>query len=69
MNWWRLVPGPARHNELLSIELSWTGEPTTGRDLGEIIQAKDPSIMFIVETLTDEARIDRVMHDIDFDKK
>ncbi|KAL0006110.1 hypothetical protein SO802_013671 [Lithocarpus litseifolius] len=27
MNWWRLVPGPARQNELLSVELSWTEEP------------------------------------------
>ncbi|XP_075665671.1 uncharacterized protein LOC142635397 [Castanea sativa] len=45
------------------------GNLRTGKELGDIIRAKDPSVVFIAETLTDEARLDRVLQNIDFDKK
>jgi len=33
----------------------------TGKKLGDIIQAKDPSVVVIAETLANEARLDRVV--------
>lgn len=45
------------------------GNLCTGRELGKIIQAKDLSIMFMVETWTDVARLDQVMKNINFDNK
>ena len=57
--WWRLLSSPANPNELLSVELSWAWEPMyRERELGKIIQAKDPSVMFIAETWTDVAKLD-----------
>ena len=37
------------------------GNPCTERELGEIIWAKDPSVMFIAKTWADEARLDRTL--------
>ncbi|XP_050280230.1 uncharacterized protein LOC126721222 [Quercus robur] len=51
--------------------LAWNchglGNLLTGRELVDIIPAKDPSIVFLIETLTDEARLDIVQRNIDFD--
>ena len=33
----------------------------TGKELGNIIRAKNPFVMFIAETLADEARLDQVV--------
>lgn len=41
----------------------------TGKELGDIIQAKDPSIVFIAKTLADEARLDRVVQEIEVQEK
>ena len=53
--------------------LAWNcrgfGNLRTGKELIEIIQAKDPSIVFIAETWTDEARLDRVQQEIEFENK
>ena len=35
----------------------------------ELVQAKAPSVMFLVETLANEARLDYVKDRIHFDKK
>ena len=43
------------------------GNLRTGRELVDIIRVKDPSIVFLAETLTDEARLDIVQRNIDFD--
>ena len=68
--WWRLLSSPANPNELLSVELSWAWEPMyRERELGKIIQAKDPSVMFIAETWTDVAKLDQVIKNINFDNK
>ena len=44
--------------------LAWNcrglGNLRTGRELGEIIWTKDPSVMFLAETLTDDARLEFV---------
>ena len=44
--------------------LAWNyrglGNLRTGKELVEIIRAKDPSVLFLAETLTDEARLDTV---------
>ena len=39
----------------------------TGKELVEIIRAKDPFVVFLVETLTDEARLNTVQRNIEFD--
>ena len=36
-------------------------------ELVQLIQAKDPYVVFIVETWTDEARLDRTLSKINFD--
>ena len=38
----------------------------TVKELGNIIRAKDPSIVFLVETWANEARLERVLHNINF---
>ena len=38
-------------------------------EIVSLIQAKDPSIVFIVETWADEVRLDRTLSKINFDKK
>ena len=44
--------------------LAWNchglGNLRTRKELVEIIRAKDPSVLFLVETLTNEARLDTV---------
>ena len=45
------------------------GNPQIVRGLVEILQAKDPSVMFIVNTWADEARLDQTLRTINFDKK
>lgn len=45
------------------------GNLHTRNKLGDIIQAKNPSVVFIAETLTDEVRLDTVLRNIDFDHK
>nr|XP_023893774.1 uncharacterized protein LOC112005708 [Quercus suber] len=45
------------------------GNLRTKKELGNIIREKDPSVMFLAETWADEARLDRVLHNINFDHK
>ena len=45
------------------------GNPRTENELVRLIQAKDPSIVFIAETWADEARLDRTLSKINFDQK
>ena len=45
------------------------GNLRTGKELGEIVQAKDPFVVFIVETLADEARLDMIQANLDFEHK
>ena len=40
-----------------------------GRELIEIVWAKDPSIVFLVETLTDDARLEFIQRSIDFEHR
>ena len=51
--------------------LAWNyyglGNLCTGKKLVEIIRAKDPSIVFLAETLTDEVRLDMIQRNIEFD--
>ena len=51
--------------------LAWNcrelGNLRTGRELVEIIRAKDPSIVFLAEILVDEARLEFVQSTIGFD--
>lgn len=41
----------------------------TRKELGDIIRAKDSSVMFIAETWRYEARLDRVQRNIDFEHR
>ena len=45
------------------------GNPRIENDLVSLIQAKDPSVVFIAETWANEARLDRTLSKINFDKK
>ena len=42
------------------------GNPRTVRELGDYIQAKDPTVMFFAETWADDARLDQVLRNFDF---
>ena len=41
----------------------------TRKELGDLIRVKDPSVVFIAKTWIDEARLDRILHNINFDHK
>ena len=41
----------------------------TGKELEDLIRAKDPSVVFIAKTWIDEARLDHILHNINFDHK
>ena len=45
------------------------GNLRTKKELVSILRAKDPSIVFIAETWTDEVRLDRTLSYINFDQK
>ena len=53
--------------------LAWTcrelGNLCTGRELIEIIRAKDPIVVFLAETLTDYARLEVIQRSIGFDHR
>ena len=53
--------------------LAWNcrglGNLHTGRELGDIIRAKDPSVLFLAETLRDDARLEFVQRSIGFDHR
>ena len=70
MYWWRLISSPTRINELLSMELLGAWEPSNREgELVEIVRAKDPSVVFIAETWTDEVRLDRVQSSLKFQNR
>ena len=45
------------------------GNLRTGKELGDLIRAKDPSVLFIVETWVDEARLITVMRNFGYEHK
>lgn len=45
------------------------GNLRIGKEIGELVRAKDPSIIFIAETWTDKARLDWIQHYINFKHK
>ena len=45
------------------------GNPRTVRELGDYIRAKDPSVMFLVETWTNNDRLHQVLRNFDFVNK
>ena len=45
------------------------GNPCTENELVRLIQAKDPSVVFIAETWKDETRLDCTLSKINFDQK
>ena len=53
--------------------LAWNyrglGNLRTGRELVEIIRAKDPTVVFLAEMLTDDARLEFVQRSIGFDHR
>ena len=53
--------------------LAWNccglGNLHIGRELVEIVQAKDPAGVFLAETLTDDARLEFVQRSIGFDHR
>ena len=51
------------------MELSRIGNLCTGKKLGQLVKAKDPSTMFLTETLTDDARLEFIQNSINFDHR
>ena len=53
--------------------LAWNyrglGNLRTGMELVEIVQAKDPVVVFLAETLTDDARLEVIQRSIGFDHR
>nr|XP_023875072.1 uncharacterized protein LOC111987579 [Quercus suber] len=53
--------------------LTWNcrglGNLHTGKELVEIVQAKDPAVVFLAETLTDDARLEFIQSSIGFDHR
>ena len=53
--------------------LAWNyhglGNLRIGQELGEIIRVKDPSVVFLAETLIDEARLEFIQSSIGFDHR
>lgn len=45
------------------------GNPCIGKELSDVIWENNPFVMFIAETWTDEARLDLVQYNIDFNHK
>ena len=45
------------------------GNLRTGRELVELVRAKDPSVVFLAETLTDDARLEVIQNSINFDHR
>ncbi|KAL0010115.1 hypothetical protein SO802_005223 [Lithocarpus litseifolius] len=45
------------------------GNLRTGKELGDLIWPKDPSVVFLAETLAEEARLDTVQRSIDYEHK
>ena len=45
------------------------GNLRTRKELGDMIRAKDPSVLFLAETLGDEARLDIVQRSINYEHK
>ena len=45
------------------------GNPRTVRELGDYIWAQDPTVVFLAETWTDDARLDQVLRNFDFRNK
>ena len=43
------------------------GNLRTEKELGVLVRAKDPSIMFLVETWSDEARLKDIKRKLEFD--
>ena len=45
------------------------GNPQTIRELGDLIRAQDPTVMFIAETWLDEARLKLLLKNLNFGQK
>ena len=45
------------------------GNPQTIRELGNLIWAQDPAVVFLAETWLDEARLKYLLHNFVFDQK
>ena len=60
---------PAKSNELLAWNYRELGNLHTGKELVEIIRAKDPAVMFLAKKLTDHARLEFVQSIMDFNHR
>ena len=48
---------------------AWIGNPYTEKELDNLIRAQNHSVLFLAKTLTDEARLDCILYNINFDQK
>ena len=61
------VMQPAITNEFHILELLWAWEPTYREGVEVVVQAKDPSAVFLAETWADVARLKEIKHNLDFE--
>ncbi|XP_075636519.1 uncharacterized protein LOC142608713 [Castanea sativa] len=65
----RVLPVWTRKNRDSAFAVSGKGQRLSGRELDELVQAKDPSIVFLAETLTNDARLEFIQNNINFDHR
>ena len=49
------------------MELLGLGNLPTEKELGDLTRAQDPSVLFLAETWTDEARLKKIKRNLQFD--
>ena len=59
MRWW-LHDSTTGHYELLKLEMSWDGNPQTEDKLIALVTAKDPKLVFLMETKVKKYILERV---------
>ena len=64
----RLFHSPAGDNEFYMLELPWLRNPQAIQELGDIIRAQDPAVVFLAETWLDEARLKRLCDKLNLKK-
>ena len=64
--WWRLMVNPPGAMNLLSWNCWGLGNLLTKQELRDLIQAQDPSVVFLAETWLDKVRLEEIRSKIKF---
>lgn len=67
IQWWTLLCSPANPNEFIILELLWVWNLHIRKYLEVVVQAKDPSMVFLVEAWEDEAGLKENKCNLEFE--